>query len=576
MKEKIVDFLKEHCTVDIDFSTVLEVPKLHSQGDFSLPCFMLAKELKQSPQHIAQELEENLSKKLPAFLSSISASGPFLNFYINPSVLSKEILHQFSETTLPSYQTKTPQKIVIEYPSPNTNKSLHVGHSRNMLLGTALVRLQKYVGHTVITVNLNNDRGIAVCKSMLSYQLFGEGKTPQDLGMKPDEFVSHFYVLYGEKNKAHPELELDKKAQEMLVAWEAGDVKVRELWKKILSWVFEGYSQTYKKYKLPNFDKEYFESEIYDKGKSIVLEALEKKVKGFGVEEDGAVYVDLEDAGFDKKYLLRGDGTTLYMTQDIYLAQLKDTEFSADTYVFVVGVDQKYHFQVLFEVLDRLGFGGVDKNYHFAYGYVYDKDGKKFSSRLGNTIGADEVYDEIVKKAKENLLQKELTKNLDEQELERRSKIIGFGALAFTFLKQNPLSDMNFSMEAALSFEGETGPYCQYTYARIQSILKKSSLEISEKDINYSVYGEYELALIKKLGEFSSVIKEASEKYKISHLANYVLRISQLFNEMYQNCPILKAETQELQIARLYLASITGRVIKEVLGLLSIEVLEEM
>ncbi len=574
MKELLIDFLKKTIEYEMDFENLIEKPKIAEHGDFSLPVFTLAKELKKSPQIIAKELEEKLQGKLPEFLSKVVSLGPYLNFYINNSLEAKSIIKEFENSRIPIWKTEKPQKIVIEFPSPNTNKALHIGHSRNMLIGCSLSKILEKTGNKVIKTNINNDRGIAVCKAMLSYKLFGENSTPKSKNMKPDEFVSYFYILYGEKNKSNPELELDKKAQEMLVMWENGEKETRKLWEKMLNWVYEGYQKTYRNYKMPKFEKEYTESEIYDKGKDIVLKALNDKVKGFGKEEDGAVYVDLQDIGLDKKYLLRGDMTTLYMTQDIYLAKLKEKDFKADKYIFVVGQEQEYHFKVLFEILSRLKFSEVGKNYHFAYGYIYDENGKKFSSRLGNTIGADEIYFKIVEKAKENLLNKELTKNLSETELDKRAKIIGFGALSYALLKPNPISSINFSMENALSFEGETGPYIQYTYARIQSLIKKSKTNI-DFDIDFSIYNDKEMLLIKNIKQYPEILKEAAEKYKISTIANYLLSISQQFNEVYQNSPILKAEDKEKK-ARLLLAHITGVTIKEGLSLLNIDVLDEM
>jgi len=308
---------------------------------------------------------------------------------------------------------------------------------------------------------------------MIGYQKFHSNDSPESLNLKTDEFVSMCYVRFGKEAKENPEL--DKEAQDMLLAWEKGDKQVLALWKKILDWVFVGYKETYKNYKLEKFDKEYYESQIYDKGKEIVKDALKRKVKGFQTDkENGAILCDFEDKTLGKKYMLRGDGTTLYITQDLYLAYEKQKEFNADKYIFIVGQEQIHQFNVLFEILDRIGFGGVEKNYHYAYGYVYDKNGKKFSSRKGETIGADWILNKITRAAKENLLTKELTKNLSENELNKRSKIIGYSALSFSFLKMNPLSDIKFDIDNALAFEGETGPYVQYTYARIKSILRKS------------------------------------------------------------------------------------------------------
>ncbi len=571
MKE-LINFIKSNLEIDVDVEKLLEKPKVKSHGDFSFPCFILSKELKKAPVQISQDLALKLSQNLPDFLEKVIAVGPFVNFYLDSQKEISQIFENFDSYL--SFKTKTPQKILIEWPSPNTNKSLHIGHTRNMLLGNALCKTLEKVGNQVIKTSINNDRGISICYAMLMYQEFFSEETPESLGIKPDEFVANCYIKFKQACEEFPQRNYEIQAQEMLVKWELGDKEIRNLWEKLLNWVYLGYSKTYQNYNLPKFDCEFYESQIFDKGKEIVLKALDDKISGFSKEDDGAIFIDLEDKNYGKKYLLRGDGTTLYMTQDIYLAQLKEEKFSADKYVFIVGKEQEYHFNVLFEILSRLGFGGVDKNYHFAYGYVYNEEGKKFSSRLGNTIGADFVLDEMIKKAKENLLNKELTKNLPEEELDRRAKIIGFGALSFTFLKQNPLSDMNFSIENALSFEGETGPYCQYTYARIQSVKRKANYKKSS--INYSLFDEREIELAKLIKEYPSILEEASTKYKLSSIANYALKLSQGFNDFYQNSSILKAESQDLKQARLELSNLIGIILKDALSILNIDVLDEM
>lgn len=579
MKNLLIDFLKENIEININYEKILEIPKLETHGDFSFPCFLIAKELKKNPNKVAEELKEKLTKKLPFFLLKIEQIGPFLNFYLNNSILCKEILTKINSKEIFNFNIKKKEKILIEFPSPNTNKSLHVGHSRNILLGNSLCSLLKKVGNEIIKVNLNNDRGIAICKTMLSYKLFANNSTPKDLNLKEDEFVSHWYVKYSQINKEQPELELDKKAQEMLVLWENKDKETLELWEKILDWVYSGYLETYKNYKLNNFDFEFFESQIYDKGKEIVLNALKNNIKGFGREDDGAIFVDLTKEGLDKKYLLRGDLTTLYMTQDLYLANLKKEKFNADKYIFVVAQEQEYHFKVLFEILKKLSISNIEDNFHFAYGYVYDENGKKFSSRIGNTISADKIYFDILSSAEEILKQKEITKNLDKKELEKRAKIIGFSALSFTFLKPNPVMPINFSIKQALSFEGETGPYCLYTYARMSSILKKGNFNIKKiniENLNFDLLTDKEIKLIKILNEYQEVILDSANKYKISNLTNYSIKISQAFNEYYQLQPILKEEKENIRELRLTITYFVSIILKDVLEILNIEVLEEM
>ncbi len=427
----------------------------------------------------------------------------------------------------------------------------------------------KKTGNTVFKVNLNNDRGIAICKSLLSYKLWGEGKTPESEKQKSDKFGTYYYTLFDKENKAHPELKLEEKAQELLRLWEAGDKETLDLWRRFIDWMLEGNKETYKNYKI-SFDKEYFESEIYKEGKEIVQKAFENKVQGFAKDESGAIFVDLEDKNLGKKFLLRSDGTALYMTQDLYLAYEKEKLFHPDKYVFIVGSEQEYHFHVLFELLSRIGFGGNEKNFHLSYGMIYLPEGR-MKSREGNVVEADELLAEQKALAKENL--KERNPNLSEEELEKRAQIIGYSSLAFFILKFNPRSDFVFNPKESLSFEGETGPYVQYTYARICSILRKAAYK--EKAPDFTEYSDKELALINTLAKYKDALEEASEQYKISALAHYLVQLCKKFNELYQNEPILKAGEKRKQ-ALLYLCSCTASIIKDALDLLDIEVLEEM
>lgn len=570
MRDKLIEFVGKEIKEDIE--SLLEVPKVKGQGDFALPVFFLAKELKKAPPVIAKEFEEKLNSKLPSFLSKVVAVGPYLNFYLNSDLIVSKIVEGVKDKSLLKVKVSKSEKVLIEYPSPNTNKALHIGHVRNILIGNSLSKILTKVGHKVVRTNLNNDRGIALCKSMLGYEMFFSNETPKSLGVNSDEFVSMCYVKFEEE--ASKDEGLNNDAQEMLVKWEEGDKNVRALWNKILDMVYSGYKETYSKFKLEGFNKEYCESEIFDKGKELVLDALKNNIKGFGKEDDGAIYCDFENKTLGKKYLLRGDGTTLYMTQDLYLASIKEKEFKADKYVFIVGKEQEYHFQVLFELLERMKITKSSNNYHFAYGYVYDKDGKKFSSRKGKVIGANWLVDETFERAKSNLLSKELTKDLDKKELDRRSQVIGYGALAFSFLKSNPVDDIKFDIDKALAFEGESGPYVQYTYARIQSIFRKTNFK-GVKSIDYSLFEEDEVSLIKLLGEYNGIVLEAANKYKISAIANYLLKVSQSFNEFYQNKNIMKSENNIMQ-ARLVLCECVAIVIKDGLELLGIDVLDEM
>lgn len=572
MKDELIKFLEKELSKELDYEKLLETPKLSEHGDLSLPMFILSKELKKNPVEIAKEYESKLNLKKVKSISEFKAIGPYLNIYFNQTNAIKKIFNNFSKKNHLKYKIDKPQKILIEWPSPNTNKSLHIGHVRNILIGKSLSNILERTGNKVIKTNLNNDRGISICKAMLAYKLFGNNKTPKDENIKPDKFVENFYVLFGEKVKENPKLE--EEALDMLKKWEASDKGTIELWNRILSWVYEGFDETYKKFDLKH-DKTYYESQIYDQGKDIVLESLKNNVEGFAKEDDGAIYCDFENEVYGKKYLLRSNGTTMYITQDIYLADLKRKDFNADKYIFVVGKEQKYHFDVLFELLIRMKIFTENSSYHFAYGYVYDKNGEKFSSRKGRVIRADELISEIENKAIENIKSKELTKNLKEKEVLKRAQIIAYGALAFSMLKVNPISDINFDIEAAISFEGETGPYVQYTYARINKLIQKAGNINTENKIDYSIYTKNEYELIKLLNNYSNIIQEAQEKYKISAIAQYLIKVCQAYNEIYQNYPIIKSE-ENVKMARLELSRQVQIVIKDGLELLGIKVLKEM
>lgn len=573
MKDKVIDFLTQNGVV-VD-EKLLQLPKIKEHGDLSLPCFVLAKENGKNPVEFAKELETKLNENKVEFISKILAAGPFLNFTFNSNMYAQELIGNINE----EIQVENSQKILVEYPSPNTNKNLHIGHSRNMLLGNSLISTLKKVGHNVITTNLNNDRGISICYAMIGYLKFKESKTAESLDLKTDEYIAWCYAQIAQKIKSEEKengegnSQTQKDAMQMLEKWEAGDEDIRVLWKEVLDLVYEGYHNTYSNYKLQEFDKQFYESEMYDKGREIIENALEKNVDGMFVEDNGAVGINLEDVDLGIKYLLRSNKTTLYMTQDIYLAQLKEQLFSPDKSIFIVGHEQEYHFNVLFEVLNRFGLGGDDKNYHFSYGYVFDREGKKFSSRVGNTIGADEIYETCLSKAKENLLSREYSKELSVEEINRRAEAIGFGAFAFYFLKSAPTHSINFDIEQALSFEGETGPYVQYSYARIQSLLKKSNVNVEELEVSNLEFDSEHISILEHLAKFNSVVLEAAEKYKVSLIAHYALQLAKKFNELYQIGQFIGNEKES---ELMYISNQCAKTLQSALELLHIEVLDEM
>ncbi len=558
MKTIIATLLTEQLSLDVDIHSLLETPKHASHGDIAFPTFLLAKERKQSPVIIAQELAKELT--LPEQVQKVQAAGPYINFFFTAQYHLDQAL---KTPEIP----QTQETILLEWPSPNSNKPLHIGHVRNMLMGNSLARILEKTGRKVIKVNLNNDRGIAICKSMLMYQLYGEGKTPESEGMKSDYFVGYYYTLFEKKVKEQPELQ--DQAQEMLQQWEAGDATVRALWEQMNNWAFQGHNTTYETFDIEH-EKSYYESEIFHKGKEIVQQG--EKDGLFYTDEKQNICIDLEQEGYGQKVLLRGDGTSIYITQDIALAKEKVNDFGAcDKYIFVVGNEQAYHFQVLFNVLEKLGFGSTEKFFHFAYGMIELPEGK-MSSRKGTVIYADQLIEELEEQAKENLLNRELTADLEAEELSARSKAIAKAALNFFILKFNPLSNFVFNPKESLSFEGETGPYLQYTYARIQSVLKK----MEETEVIYpEELEEKEQALVKVLQEYASVVYEAGEEYKPSHIAHYAIKLAQTYNEFYHSCPIRTAP-EDRKGLRKALSEQTARIIKDCLSLLTIQALDEM
>jgi arginyl-tRNA synthetase len=559
IKDKIVAELK-NAGFEVNIA-LLEKPPKAELGDYAVPCFSFAKELKKSPIDIAKDIASKINK---SEFSEVKAIGPYVNFFLkNENVIGElKIIHKQKQC----YGMKpTNNKVVlVEGPSPNTNKPLHLGHVRNMAICKSLFNVMNAAGYTTKQINLNNDRGIHICKSMLAYQKWGKDDSPEKSEMKSDHFIAKYYVMFAQKLKDNPALE--KEAQEMLKKWEADDKEVIDLWNKMNKWAFDGFKETYKTFNM-NFEKEYFESKTYKQGKDIILEGLNKGL--FEKNEEGAVIADLSNEGLDKKVLLRSDGTSVYMTQDINLAKRKYIDFNYDKSIYVVGNEQEYHFQVLFKVLKKLGFSFADGCYHYSYGMIELPSGK-MKSREGTVVDADNLVEEVI-----NLSKKEIKKRhkLDEKELEERAKKITMSAIIFHILKFDPKKNFVYDPKESINFEGETGPYCQYAYARIQSILKKTDVEVEEKlDL---LKEEQEKQLVKKLTEYPLIIEKISENYKISLIPRYILELSQEFNNYYSKHKIIQ-DDKALQSARLYLISAIAQVIANGLSLLGIEVLNEM
>lgn len=580
-REHIIKLLKKETKLS---EINLEIPPSSELGDYAFPCFILSKKYKKNPNEIAQELSKKI--KLDKIIKDVKAIGPYLNFFVNKEKLSEEILKKiFKENENYGIQPKTNKTILVEYLGPNTNKPLHLGHVRNIALGYSLCNLLKANGHKVFPVNINNDRGIHICKSMLAYQKWGKNDSPStqenkkfsghrkskgfssESKLKSDHFVGKYYVMFSKKAKENPKL--DDEAKEMLEKWEKGDKETIELWKKMNKWALDGFKETYKKFNI-KFHKEYFESTTYKKGKDIVLDGLKKGL--FEKDKDGAVFVDLNKQGHGNKVLLRADGTSVYITQDIYLAKERYDDFKYDKSIYVVATEQIYHFKVLFETLKILKFPFADKCYHFAYGMVNLTTGK-MKSREGSVVDADDLVDDMIKLSLKET--KSRNKNLDKKELEKRAEKIAMGAIRFYILKYDSTKDFLFDPKESISFEGETGPYLQYTYARINSIIKKYRQKIDDKVDTSLLKEKEELEIIKMLSNFNDIVKTIGNNYKIHVLARYLLDLAQSFNNFYHKYPVLKAD-EELKKARLLLIICVKQVIKNGLNLLGIDVLERM
>ncbi|MFX1574142.1 MAG: arginine--tRNA ligase [Promethearchaeota archaeon] len=566
-KRTIAELIKEYIseiTLE-EIESLIEIPPSEINYTYAFPCFRLADFKRKPPNSIAEDLEKEL--KLPNFFDEIKAIGPYLNFKIKSKyILSQifELKEDYGRFGLSSdFDDKINEKIVIEYPSPNTNKPLHFGHVRNVLLGKSLSNLLQYKGYHVFQVNLNNDRGIHICKSMLAYKKWGNNKNPDK---KSDHFVGDFYVKYTEKLKQDKALE--EEARDLLKLWEAGDKETIALWKKMNRWALDGHNITYKKLDI-SFDKEYYESDLYIKGKKIILEGLKKGL--FEKTEDGAIIARLKQKyNLEDKILVRSDGTSIYITQDIYLAYKKKEDFDYDRSIYIVGDAQIQHFKWLFAILDILGF--KEDNYHLAYGMISLPSGR-MKSREGTIVDADDVIEQV-----ENLAFEEVEKrypNLPNSEKKFRAEIIGLAAIKLFILKYNPVKGFVFSPKDSISFEGETGPYIQYCYARIESIISKSGIEISS-NINWNLLNhEKEVSLLKQLIYFPEILDSVEKTYNIHLIAQYLLSLCQSFNSFYSSCQVI-SQNIELEKARLLLIYCVQIVIKIGLNILGIETLDQM
>ena len=556
------------------------------EGDYTLVTFPLLKLSRKAPEATANEIGEHIVANNPT-ISSFNVIKGFLNLSIAPAYWAERFAEEVADENYGQAESSG-RTIMIEYSSPNTNKPLHLGHIRNNLLGYSVAQILKANGHNVIKVNLVNDRGIHICKSMLAWQLYGGGETPASSGMKGDHLVGKYYVEFDKHYKAEvkelvaggmSEEEAKKKApimlaaQEMLRKWEAKDEEVYSLWQTMNGWVYEGFDVTYKALGV-DFDKVYYESQTYLLGKSLVQDGLDKGV--FFRKEDNSVWIDLEADGLDQKLLLRGDGTSVYMTQDLGTALSRFEENKLDDMIYVVGNEQNYHFQVLKLVLKKLGYEWSDNIYHLSYGMVELPEGK-MKSREGTVVDADDLIADMVDTARE--MSEELGKldGCTKEEADAVCSMVGLGALKYFILKVDPKKTMLFDPRESIDFNGNTGPFIQYTHARICSILRKA--EEAGIDYKSASIGELlpaEIELIKSLGEFPAVVASAGENFAPSAIAAYAYDLAKSFNGYYHDHSILREENVEIRQMRVKLAAEVARVINRAMKLLGIDVPQRM
>lgn len=595
----VVKAVKECYGQDVPTTMVqLQKTKAEFEGNLTLVVFPFLKVSKLKPEDTAQQLGEYLAQHCKVVQSFNVVKG-FLNLSIAPAAWIS-LLNRIDSDPIFGQKTANEQSplVMIEYSSPNTNKPLHLGHVRNNLLGWSLAKIMEANGNRVVKTNIVNDRGIHICKSMLAWKKWGNGATPESTGKKGDHLIGDYYVAFDQhyraelaeltakfkaqglndeeaEKRAKEESPLMKEAHNMLVSWEQGDEEVRALWQMMNNWVYQGFNETYKAMGV-SFDKIYYESDTYLEGKAKVEAGLDKGL--FFRKDDGSVWADLSNEGLDQKLLLRADGTSVYMTQDIGTADLRFKDYPIDKMIYVVGNEQNYHFQVLSILLDRLGFKWGKELVHFSYGMVELPNGK-MKSREGTVVDADELMEEMISAARRT--SEELGKFADMSENERNenARIVGLGALKYFILKVDARKNMLFNPEESIDFNGNTGPFIQYTYARIRSIMRKAEAEgfdLTNTLADNLPINEKEVQLIQKLNSFESVVEQAGKDYSPSGIANYCYELTKDFNQFYHEYSILNAENAEAKTLRLTLAKNVAKTIKNGMQLLGIEVPERM
>ena len=576
--ETVLSTLKEKFNLEPE-SVEIQITRKEFEGDYTLVVFPLVRFMKMKPEQAGEAIGEALLEN--GIFSKFNVVKGFLNLS-----LSNEFFSQFLFDLINGEENITKkQKLMVEYSSPNTNKPLHLGHIRNNLLGYSVAQILKAAGNEVMKTQIINDRGIHICKSMLAWQKFGEGETPESSGMKGDHLVGKYYVIFDKvyreeikqlqaegksEEEAKKTAPIFLEAQEMLRKWENNDTEIRTLWKKMNQWVYDGFDITYKRLGV-DFDMVQHESETYLLGKDLVNEGLEKGV--FYKKEDGSVWIDLTDEGLDEKLVLRSDGTSVYMTQDLGTAVERFKKYDIDGLTYVVGNEQDYHFKVLFLILEKLGFDWANQLHHLSYGMVDLPEGK-MKSREGTVVDADDLMEEMKQTAKEIAAEAGKLDGLSEEEKDKLYEIIGLGALKYYILKVDPKKRIMFNPKESIDFNGNTGPFVQYAYVRIQSVLRREQPQPIDH-INYE-FSYTEKDLLKNINDYQETVQKAAEDLSPALIANYVYDLVKQFNSFYQNHSIIHAETDEQKQVRLHLAEQVAFKIKDSLNLLGIEAPQRM
>ena len=566
MKKAVVKVLKKALKekgIDmkgIEIKRMIEIPPNPELGDYSFPCFSLAEKLKDNPSQIAIELRGKIGDSPATDFEDVQTKGPYLNFFMNRKSLARQVVWDAILKKKDYGQSKIGKgkRTMVEFSSPNTNKPLHLGHLRNLAIGESVSRILEFNSDKVIRANLNNDRGIHISKSMLAYQKWGKEKTPEDKKIKSDHFVGDFYTLFNKKKTK----KLEKEAQELLRKWEEGDKRTLMLWRVMNNWALRGFGQTYKTFGIKH-DVTFFESKIWKKSMDLIKEGLDKKI--FTKSKKGGIKIDLKDEGLDEKILLRSDKTSLYITQDMALAKIKFDKYKLDQSIYVVGNEQEYHFNVLFSILKKLGFENKEM-IHLSYGMVNLPEGK-MKSREGTVVDADDLIEKLRLMAEKELKKRE---KLSKSELKKRSLVIALASIKYMLLKVDARRNVLFDPGKSINFEGDTGPYILYSYARASSIMKKAP-----KEKKFKVYDlePKEMELVKKLSQFPEIVFNAYKNLNPSIIANYSYQIAQIFNEFYHACKVIGSEQEAFRLA---LVQSFRQVLKNSLKLLGIETIEEM